>query len=111
MGIKSWIQRQLGIELLDSRTSRLEELEMFSLQDVVDRLGESMVILANDGQTLENVDVIIPPDKNGILVLGSHTTVRGGFFRPPKTKTTVEIIEDENMFYRGLQGSTNSLET
>jgi len=107
VGIKSWLQRQLGIELLDSRTSRLEELEMFSLQDVVDRLSESMVVLTGTGQILENVDIITPPDKTGILVLGDHTMIRGGFFRSPKTKTTVEIIDDENVFYRGLQGSAN----
>ena len=95
MGIKSWIQRQLGIELLDSRTSRLEDLEMFSLQDVVDKLSESMIVLTSEGQILKDVNIVVPPEKTGVLVLGKNTMVQGCFIRGVKTRTITEVIEED----------------
>jgi len=95
MGIKNWVQRKLGVELLDSRVSRLEELEMFTLQDVVDRLSDAMIILTNDGQRLENIRVTVPHDKKGILILGRNSVISGGIFSGQKTRTIIEPIEDE----------------
>ena len=102
MGIKSWIRRQLGIELLDSRTSRLEKLEKFSLQDVVDRLSESMVILTGEGQTISDTNIIVPPHKTGVLVLGKNTAIQGCLVRGVKTRTIIEVDDEE---YQSLKGS------
>lgn len=95
-GIKNWIRNQLGINLLDSRTTRLEELEMFSLQDVVDNLSESMVVLAGKGQVLHDVNVVVPNNKTGLLILGDYTRIERGEFKSQKTRTTVEVIDEHS---------------
>jgi len=96
MGIVRWLQHKLGIELLDSRVSRLEELEMFTLQDVADRLSDSMIVLAGDNQVITDLDIRVPDGKKvGVLVLGNYTMVSHGFLRPQKTKTTIEYLDEE----------------
>ena len=94
MGLKTRIVKWLGIPSLRVRVNRLEELEMFSLADVCDRLSESMVVLTGTGQTLRDVEVIVGGDKTGVLVLGNYTTIQGGLFRPPATETVTRVIED-----------------
>ena len=99
MGIRTWLQRQLGIKDLYSRVIYLEKLEQYTLADVVDRLSESMVVLTGEGQVLKDVDIVIGTDKkNGILVLGNNTRIERGYFRPPKTRTIVEMVDDENKY-------------
>ena len=99
MGIRAWLQRQLGINDLYSRTLYLEKLEQFTLADVVERLSESMIVLTGEGQVLRNVDVVVGENnKTGVLVLGNNTRIEGGYFRPPKTRTIVEMVDDENKY-------------
>ena len=73
----NWLKKKLGIPSLDYRLQRLEELEHFTLANIVDKLSESMIVLAGNNQMLENVNITVPFDKNGVLVLGDHTIIRG----------------------------------
>ena len=75
--LKRWLKKKLGIPSLDYRLQRLEELEHFTLANIVDKLSESMIILAGNNQTLENVNITVPLDKSGVLVLGDNTLIRG----------------------------------
>ena len=99
MTFKTRIANWLGVPSIRERVNRLEELEMFSLADVCDKLSESMIVLTGDGQVLRDVDIVVGTDKkNGVLVLGNNTRIEGGYFRPPKTRTIVEMVDDENKY-------------
>ena len=78
---------------------------MFTLQDVVDRLSESMIVLTSEGQILKDINIIVPPEKTGVLVLGRNTLIQGGFVRGVKTRTITEVIED------GYQSSNQKVKT
>lgn len=67
----------------------LENLEHFTLADVVEKLKPSFLILAADDQRLINTQIEIPPDKIGVIVLGNHAIIQGNMFKATKVKTTV----------------------
>ena len=64
--LKSW----LGI-------THLEELERFTIAEVVSKLSENMVIITGDGNDMIGTNIVIPEDKNGLLFFdASNCTIR-----------------------------------
>lgn len=64
------------IRELEERIAGLEVLERFTLADVVNGLSQSYLIVAGDEQYVVNNHIVIPRDKNGILLLGKRATIQ-----------------------------------
>ena len=106
-----WIKRKLGIERLEREISRINKLEWYTLADVVDKLEDSMVIIAGDNMMIKDLNMIVPNEKKqGILILGSHNTIMGSVLRGQKIKTTMEYVE-ETPSYHTLSETTKKQET
>ena len=89
-----WLKRRLGIDYLESEVERLQNLEHFTLADVINSLKDSMLVLGNDNQTLQDIHIIVPPDKTGVMILGSHCFIKGGYVTPARTKITTEYPDN-----------------
>ena len=87
-----WLKRKLGIEFLEERIARLEELEHFTLANIADRLSESYIILTNEDQKAIGNFIVVPPNKSGILVLGKHVLVQNCRIEPAKSRTVTETF-------------------
>jgi len=86
-----WIKKKLGITQLEKTVAFLMRLEHFTLSDVVDRLSEAYVILADEHQVLEGTHIVVPSGKKGVILLGMSGIVRNCAVRPEVTETTTVV--------------------
>ena len=75
--LKRWLKKKLGINSLDYRLQRLEEIEHFTLANVVDKLSESFMILTDKNQLCIDNHITVPFDKSGVILLGEKAIVSG----------------------------------
>ena len=75
--MKSWIQRRLGIDVLNQRLAVLDSQQKWNIEKIIDGIRGHYVVLANDHQSLHNTIIKIPEDKDGILLLGNNIMVAG----------------------------------
>jgi hypothetical protein len=73
--------------------SRLESLEHFTLANVVDRLSDSYIIMTADDQRLNNSSITVPFDKNGILLLGQHSSINNCYIENQPYKIVKQPIK------------------
>jgi hypothetical protein len=84
--IKNFLKKILGITDLENKIKYLEELDKFTLSDVVNNLSKSYLIMAHNQQQAYGNHIVVPADKSGVLVLGKNSVIANCWIESQKNE-------------------------